>query len=375
VGIDIMKKSLTILGSTGSIGRQTLEVAEHLGCEINALGADKNIDLLEKQVRKFSPGFVAVFDEKAAGDLEIRIADTKTRVVKGMEGQVEAARESGADVIVTAIAGQAGLEPTLAALETGKRIALANKEPLVCAGDKVMQAAKKYGAEIIPVDSEHSAIFQCLASEFAHHTSIRSATEQVQASSQSIKKIILTASGGPFRGMTRNELKNITPEQALKHPNWNMGSKITIDSATLMNKGLELIEAMHLFSVTPEQIEVVIHPESIIHSMIEFTDGSTIAQLSNPDMRQPIQYAITYPDRLQSLTKPLDLTKLGTLTFEKPDMDTFPCLHLAYEAAKKGTRACAALNLANEEAVELFLNGKIGFPDIPGRIEKALINL
>jgi len=353
----MMKKTITVLGSTGSIGRQTLEVAGHLKIKIKALSADKNIDLLEKQIRKFTPELVAVFDEKATENLQKRIKDTGTRVVKGMQGQIEAARNSGADIIVTAIAGQAGLKPTLAALETGRRVALANKEPLVCAGDKVMQTAKKYGAEIIPVDSEHSAIFQCLPHPI---------------NSKNIKKLILTASGGPFRGKSLKELEKITPEEALKHPNWDMGKKITIDSATLMNKGLELIEAMHLFGMNPDQIEVVIHPESIIHSMVEFIDGSTIAQLSNPDMRQPIQYALTYPERKPSLTKPLNLTEPGKLTFEKPDLNTFPCLRLAYDAAKKGTPACAILNQANEEAVELFLTGKIGFNDIPKHIESAL---
>jgi len=372
-------KTLTILGSTGSIGRQTLEVARHLDIKVKALSADKNIDLLEEQIREFSPDLVAVFNENAAEELRARIRDsgsrgtsspgTSTRIVQGMEGQIEAARESGADIIVTAIAGQAGLEPTLTALETGKRIALANKEPLVCAGETVMQTARKYSTEIIPVDSEHSAIFQCIIScsgekknNYPHHSPLNN----------QVKKIILTASGGPFRGKSRKELENITPEQALKHPNWNMGKKITIDSATLMNKGLELIEAMHLFGVDPDRIEVLIHPESIIHSMVEFTDGSTIAQLSNPDMRQPIQYALTYPDRLPSLTKPLDLIKIKSLTFEKPDMNSFPCLRLAYEAAKKGQKACATLNSANEEAVELFLQGKIGFNEIPGIIERML---
>ena len=368
-----MKKALTILGSTGSIGRQTLEVAEHLDMKVVALSANKNIGLLEEQIRRFSPKLVAVFDEKAAQELRKRISDDgksdinigiKTKIVYGKHGQIEAARESGADIIVTAIAGQAGLEPTLAALETGGRIAIANKEPLVCAGEKVMQTAKKHGAEIIPVDSEHSAIFQCLMDgRFClPHPDV----------GRNVRKIILTASGGPFRGMTRDELEKITPEQALMHPNWNMGKKITIDSATLMNKGLELIEAMHLFSIDPDQIEVLIHPESIIHSMVEFTDGSTIAQLSNPDMRQPIQYALTYPNRQPSLTKQLDLTEIRSLTFEKPDLEAFPCLRLAREAAKKGAPACATLNEANEKAVELFLNKKITFNEIPAIIEKAL---
>ena len=407
-----MQKTLTILGSTGSIGRQTLEVADHLNIKIRALSADKSIELLETQIRKYSPELAAVYDEKAAQELKTRISDTDTLVVSGKDGQIKAARESGADIIVTAIAGQAGLEPTIAALETGKRIALANKEPLVCAGVQVMQTAKKHGAEIIPVDSEHSAIFQCLAGQQyeqanPHHFQTgqqfsqtdpqnpqtnsqnpkrNPKTEKIKSNpeindpfmthqvvyNKNIKKIILTASGGPFRGMTRTELEKITPEQALKHPNWNMGKKITIDSATLMNKGLELIEAMHLFNVDPDQIEVIIHPESIIHSMVEFTDGSTIAQLSNPDMRQPIQYALTYPDRQPSLTKPLDLIQLKSLTFEKPDMEAFPCLSLAYKAAKLGTKACAALNQANEEAVELFLNNKVGFNEIPKIIEEAL---
>jgi len=352
-----MKKTVTILGSTGSIGRQTLEVVEHLGLSVCALSADKNIDLLEEQIRKFKPMFVSVYNIDAAFELTSRISDTTTTVLPGLSGQVAVAYESGADVIVTAIAGQAGLEPTLAALRTGKRVAIANKEPLVCAGELVMETAKKHGAEIIPVDSEHSAIFQSLAG----------------ASTPHIKKIILTASGGPFRGMNRKDLENITPEQALKHPNWDMGTKITIDSATMMNKGLELIEAMHLFDISPDNIEVVVHPESIVHSMVEFADHSTIAQLSNPDMRQPIQYALTYPARVPSLTTPLDLTQLGTLTFEKPDMDAFPCLRLAYEAARKGQKACAILNQANEEAVELFLSRKIRFNDISTYIENALI--
>ena len=367
-----MQKTLTILGSTGSIGRQTLEVAGHLGIKVAALSADKNIDLLEEQIHKFSPELVAVYNKEAADELESRLTNLKNRahstgirVVRGMDGQIEAAGESGADIIVTAIAGQAGLEPTLAALKTGKRVALANKEPLVCAGGQVMETAKKHGAEIIPVDSEHSAIFQCLAD--GKHGLPRMINRNL------IKKLILTASGGPFRSMSRDDLEKITPEQALKHPNWNMGKKITVDSATLMNKGLELIEAMHLFNIDPDRIEVIVHPESIIHSMVEFTDGSTIAQLSNPDMRQPIQYALTYPDRQPSLTKTLDLTEIKALTFEKPDMEAFPCLRLAYEAAKLGTKACAALNQANEEAVELFLKSEIGFSDIPEHIQKALI--
>jgi 1-deoxy-D-xylulose-5-phosphate reductoisomerase len=340
--------------------------------KVNALSASANTDLLEEQIRRFSPTFVAVYNEDAAQELKARISDTSTRVVQGMDGQVEVAHESGADIIVTAIAGAAGLEPTLAALKTGKRVALSNKEPLVCSGEQVMQTALKYGAEIIPVDSEHSAIFQCLASEMQMSTKTSDQLLPHLSDNKNVKKLILTASGGPFRGMTRDELENITPEQALCHPNWKMGQKITIDSATMMNKGLELIEAMHLFGISPDDIEVIVHPESIIHSMVEFTDGSVVAQLSNPDMRQPIQYALTYPDREPSLTKPLDLTTIKTLNYEKPDLEAFPCLRLAYKAAKSGTLACKTLNRTNEEAVELFLNRKISFNDIPRMIEKAL---
>ncbi|MDR2590170.1 MAG: 1-deoxy-D-xylulose-5-phosphate reductoisomerase [Oscillospiraceae bacterium] len=330
--------SITILGSTGSIGRQTLEVAKHLGYKIKALTAYNNAELLEQQVQQFKPErFVLGSDPNGQNEI------------------TDIAKNSGADIIVTAISGIAGLEPTLAAMQTGKRVALANKEPLVCAGDIVIKTAKKFDTEIIPVDSEHSAIFQC-----------------INNSRSQVKKIILTASGGPFRGYSKEQLSKVTPEDALYHPNWNMGKKITIDSATLMNKGLEFIEAMYLFDISPEQIEVVIHPESIIHSMVEFVDGSTIAQLSNPDMRMPIQYALTYPNRLPGLTKPLDLTALGKLTFEKPNLDLFPCLRLAIEAAKKGTKFCAILNQANEEAVALFLEGKISFTEISEYIEGKL---
>jgi 1-deoxy-D-xylulose-5-phosphate reductoisomerase len=364
-----VKNGVSILGSTGSIGRQTLEVTEHLNIKIRALSVFNNIDLLERQILKYSPELAAVYDKEAAQELKKRLSGVNTRITQGMDGLIEAALDSRADIIVTAISGEVGLEPTLAALRTGKRVAIANKEPLVCAGGLVMKTAREYGAEIIPVDSEHSAIFQCLTEIRLRKDGIKKLSK---LQSPQIKKIILTASGGPFRGLTHDELKKITPEQALKHPNWDMGKKITIDSATLMNKGLELIEAIHLFGLTPDQIEVVIHPESIIHSMVEFADGSTIAQLSSPDMRQPIQYALTYPNRQPSLTKPLDLTQIGQLTFEKPDHDTFPCLRLAFEAAKKGDAACAALNKANEEAVNLFLNNKISFTEIPEIIEVAL---
>lgn len=362
-------KTITVLGSTGSIGRQTLEVAEHLGYKVIALTANNNESLLEEQARRFGVSRVAL----AAGP-------------GGFEAVCDIAEHSGADIVVTAIAGEAGLEPTLGALRTGKRVALANKEPLVCAGECVIETAQRHGTEIVPVDSEHSAIFQCLAEvrdinrlqSLASRGSVKiSPAGDVPAmtketSANYIKKIILTASGGPFRGFSKEQLGRVTPEDALKHPNWNMGAKITIDSATMMNKGLELIEAMHLFGVSPGQIEVVVHPESIVHSMVEFTDGSTVAQLSNPDMRMPIQYALTYPGRVPGLTRPLDLTALGSLTFEKPDMEAFPCLRLAYEAAQLGSGACAAMNRANEEAVALFLEGKIGFTDIAMVVNNAL---
>ncbi|MCL2248940.1 MAG: 1-deoxy-D-xylulose-5-phosphate reductoisomerase [Oscillospiraceae bacterium] len=344
-------KTLTILGSTGSIGTQTLEVAASLGYKVIAMTAHSNLELFEQQKNKFKPETAILSSEPGGEDKLIDIA-----------------KNSGADIIVTAISGMAGLAPTLAACETGKRIALANKEPLVCAGEQVMQTARRYGTEIIPVDSEHSAIFQCIENKTKNMS--RSSDEgKCLNEGHQISKLILTASGGPFRGKTRKELENITPKEALRHPNWNMGEKISIDSATMMNKGLELIEAMHLFSMPPDKIEVIIHPESIIHSMVEYTDGSVIAQLSTPDMRLPIQYALTYPERKTSLTKPINFAKLGKLTFEKPDPDTFPCLELAYRAAKQGPKTCRILNEANEEAVELFLNGKIGFLEIPQYIE------
>jgi len=341
----MLNRTLTVLGSTGSIGQQTLEVADHLGMSVIALTAYKNAELLKEQERDFRPD-VTILGSKDGGE----------------EAIIDIAKNSDADIIVTAITGEAGLKPTLAALETGRRVALANKEPLVCAGELVMETARKHNTEIIPVDSEHSAIFQCL----------HCLTGNNKDKPKQIKKLMLTASGGPFRSKTQAELKDITPEQALKHPNWTMGKLVTINSATMMNKGLEIIEAMHLFNVKPEQIEVIIHPQSIIHSMVEFTDGMIIAQLSHPDMRMPIQYALTYPNRIPGLTKPLDPTKLSGLTFEKPNPDIFPCLALAYKAAKSGTKACATLNRANEEAVELFLNNEIPFTDIPVLIEKAL---
>lgn len=342
------KKKISLIGSTGSIGRQTLEVAELLGCAVVALSANKSTPLLEAQARKFKPAIVAVYDEGAARDMKARLRDTGTHVFSGMSGLIEAAAAENADTVVTAVVGTIGLKPTLAAIERGKRIALANKETLVCAGAHVMRLSKQYKADILPVDSEHSAIFQCLNDNGGN----------------GFKKILLTASGGPFRGKTFGELEKMTPQEALYHPNWKMGRKITIDSATLMNKGLEFIEAMHLYAAAPDQISVLIHPQSIIHSMVEFHDNSVIAQLSVPDMRLPIQYALTYPVRQPSLTEALELTKIGSLTFEVPDLSVFRCLKLAIDTARIRGTSCAVMNAANEEAVGLFLEEKISFNEI-----------
>ena len=351
--------AISLLGSTGSIGRQTLDVAVRLGLKISALSANTSIELLEKQVRQFRPEIAAVYDEAAARDFKVRVSDLNVRVTSGMDGLIEAACVSGADTVVTAVVGTIGLLPTLSAIKLSRRIALANKETLVCAGKLVMSSAKQYGAEIIPVDSEHSALFQALQGE----------------NQKSVKKLILTASGGPFRGMSRSALVNVTPGMALKHPNWSMGRKITIDSATLMNKGLEFIEAVYLFAVPPEKVDVVIHPESIIHSMVCYTDNSVIAQMSYPDMRMPIQYAITYPQRKPCPTAEMDFSKLSALTFEAPDLDTFPCLKLAQQTARISGTACAILNGANEAAVELFLQGKLGFHGIHDAVCGALENI
>jgi 1-deoxy-D-xylulose-5-phosphate reductoisomerase len=354
-----MNNAIALIGSTGSIGKQTLEVAAALGLRVASLSAGSNVALLEEQTRRWEPSVAAVFDEDAARDFKARVRDTGVRVVSGVDGLVEAATVDGASTVVTAVVGMAGLLPTLAAIRLGRRIALANKETLVCAGALVMAAAREHDATIIPVDSEHSAIFQCLESR----------------AENDVKKIILTASGGPFRGMPREELRGATPEMALRHPNWAMGQKVTIDSATMMNKGLEAIEAIHLFTATPAMIEVVVHPESIVHSMVEFADNSLIAQLAQPDMRLPIQYALTYPQRLPSLAAPLDIATVGKLTFEPPDTDAFPCLALAFEAMRMGGAACSALNGANEAAVELFLRGRIGFYGIHDAIRAALDDL
>lgn len=353
-----MGHRISILGSTGSIGTQSLQVIDSLGLSVAAITGNRNIALLEEQARKFRPEMVAVFDEAAASLLKIALGDTGIRVIGGTEGLLEAATHSDAGTVVTAVVGTVGLKPTLAAIKEGKRIALANKETLVCAGDIVMEASRRNSAEILPVDSEHSAIFQCLGGD-----------------RDKLKCIWLTASGGPFRGMSRQELECIKKQDALRHPNWSMGSKITIDSATLMNKGLEFIEAMHLFALTPGQIEILVHPQSIIHSMVEFADNSIIAQLGVPDMKIPIQLALTWPDRKPSPAPELDLTRIGSMTFEKPDMEAFPCLSLAMEAARMAGSAPAVMNAANEAAVELFLKDKIGFMDIYTRVCAALEHL
>jgi len=350
------KKTISILGSTGSIGRQSLEVIAALGFSVGALTAHSSVDLLEQQARQFRPRLVALIDPIAAADLKVRLADTDIRVASGMDGVVEAATLPESGTVVTAVVGVAGLIPTLAAIDAGKRIALANKETLVCAGELVMQRAKEKGAEIIPVDSEHSALFQSLEGN----------------SRGEVKRLILTASGGPFFGKKREELLNVTRAQALKHPNWSMGAKITIDSATMMNKGLEFIEAMRLYDMPPEKISVVIHRESIIHSLVEYCDGAVLAQLGAPDMRLPIQYALTWPERVPGPADLLDLLKCGPLHFAQPDLEAFPCLALAIQAAKTGGTAPAAMNGANEVAVARFLADEIGFYDIPRLVEETL---
>ena len=352
-----MIRKLSVLGSTGSIGRQSLAAAAHLGIPVCAVAAEKNIELLEQQARQFSPRLAAVYDENAAKLLRIALADTPTKVVSGMDGLMEAAAAPEADCVITAVSGSVGLRPTLAAIDEKKRIGLANKETLVCAGTIVMARAFEKGAEIVPVDSEHSAIFQSLGGRLRH---------------PELKRILLTASGGPFRGMTKAETYHKTPAQALRHPNWSMGAKITVDSATMMNKGLELIEAMHLFGVSPEQITVLIHPQSVVHSGVEFSDGTVVAQMAVPDMGLPIQYAMTYPERAPSLCAPLDLFTAGDLHFEPPDLENTPCLALAMSAAKCGGTAPCILSAANEAAVGLFLQERISFGKIYECVAAAL---
>lgn len=352
-----MKRKLAILGSTGSIGRQTLEVAERCGHEAAALTFRRNAVLAEEQARRFRPCLVAAADEGAARDLKVRLADTGIRVLGGPEALLEAASLPEADTVVTAVVGIAGLPATLAAVDAGKRVALANKETLVCAGELVMERAEQRGADIVPVDSEHSAIFQCL---------------QGCRDRGEVRRLIITASGGPFFGMGCKELSLATKEQALRHPNWSMGAKITIDSATLMNKGLEFIEAMRLYRLPPEKLQIVVHRESIVHSLVEFVDGAVLAQLGSADMRLPIQYALTWPERTEGPAKPLDLLSCPPLTFQAPDLETFRCLPLALECARRGGTATAALNGANETAVGLFLEDQIGFLDIARLVERAV---
>ncbi|MFR1051881.1 MAG: 1-deoxy-D-xylulose-5-phosphate reductoisomerase [Oscillospiraceae bacterium] len=350
-------KTIALLGSTGSIGRQSLEVAEALGLTVTALTANRSVELLEAQCRKFRPRLAVCMDPAAAGELKLRLADTGIRVAGGMEGLLEAAALDGTDVVLTAVMGMVGLRPTLAALELGRRVALANKETLVCAGELVMETARRCGGEVVPVDSEHSAIFQCL---------------QGCRDRGEIRRLILTASGGPFFGKKREEQENVTVEQALRHPNWSMGAKITVDSATMMNKGLEVIEAMRLYEMPLEKISVVIHRESIIHSLVEYCDNAILAQLGSADMRLPIQYALTWPERTCGPAAPLDLLNCPPLTFAPPDEENFPCLALAKAAARTGGTATAILSGANEAAVGDFLAGKIGFGEIARRVARAM---
>lgn len=352
-----MTKRISILGSTGSIGRQTLDVAEKLQISVAALAASRNVELLEAQCRKFRPELAVLFDEAAAEELKRRLSDMNIKVAGGMEGLLAAALLDSADTVVTAVSGMIGLRPTLAAIERGKRIALANKETLVCAGELVMREAQRRGAEIIPVDSEHSAIFQCLMG-------CRDRSE--------VRRLILTCSGGPFYGKTAAELQKVTRVDALRHPNWKMGPKITVDCATLMNKGLEVIEAMRLYGLPLEQVTAVIHRQSIVHSLVEFRDGAVMAQLGTPDMRIPIGLALTYPKREENPAPPLDLLSCPPLTFAAPDEEAFRCFRLARQAAKQGGTACAVLNGANEAAVGLFLQEKLGFPEIADAVEAAL---
>ena len=366
-----MMNTISILGSTGSIGRQTLDVAEQLGLRVAALTANSNVEQMEAQCRKFRPRLAVMTEEAAAKELAVRLQDTTVKVLAGTDALVDAAVIPEAETVVTAVVGMVGLKATLAAIREKKRIALANKETLVCAGELVMDEADRCGAEIVPVDSEHSAIFQCL---------------QGCADRREIRRLILTCSGGPFRGMGRDEVGRMTKADALRHPNWTMGPKITVDCSTLMNKGLEVIEAMRLYRLPLAQVSVMVHPQSIVHSMVEFKDGAVLAQLGTPDMRLPIRYAMTYPERGKNPAPPLDLLNSPPLTFLEPDRETFPCLRLAEEAAEAGFNtavfdlkeaaeaggtACAILNGANEEAVRLFLAEKIGFYDISDLVAAA----
>lgn len=352
-------KNIVILGSTGSIGTQTIDVLDSIEAQVCAISVNTNIQRAEQQARALHPSLVAVYNEEKAKELKTKLADTDIRVVSGMDGLIEAATLPEADIVVTAVVGMVGLLPTMAAIEAGKAIALANKETLVCAGQIVMRAAREKGVPILPVDSEHSAIFQCLQG----------------AAGNRINRILLTASGGPFFGMSREQMRHVTKEQALHHPNWSMGAKITIDSASMMNKGLELIEAMWLYDVEPDDIDIVVHRESIVHSAVEFEDGSVIAQMGNPDMRLPIQYALTYPERVPCKVPPLDLPRRHNLTFFAPDEEAFPTLGLARRAAAARGNLGAIMNGANEAAVELFLHDKIPFYRIPELVQAAMDNV
>ncbi len=350
-------RKISLLGATGSIGRQSLDVIAACGMSVVAITANRSVTRLEEQTRQFHPSLAVCMDEAAAADLRVRIADTNTRVASGIEGLVEAATLPEADCVITAVVGNVGLRPTLAALREKKRIALANKETLVCGGELVMRTAKEYGAEIIPVDSEHSALFQCLQGSHGHGE---------------VKRLILTCSGGPFFGQSREELAGYTKADALKHPTWKMGAKITVDCATLMNKGLEFIEAMRLYSVSPDQVDIAIHRQSIVHSLVEFRDNAILAQLGVPDMRLPIEYALTYPARCPAVTEPLDIFSCPPLEFHRPDYDTFTCLKLALQCARRPGTPCVVLNGANEAAVGLFLEDKIRFLEIGELVQYAL---
>lgn len=351
-----MSKTVTVLGSTGSIGTQALEVIEMQGYEVKALTASVRVDEIEKQIRRFKPSYAAMVDEKAAQELKIRVADTDTKVLSGLQGVCECA-SLGADYVLNSIVGMAGLEPTLSAIDAGSEIALANKETLVAGGQLVMRRAKEKGVNILPVDSEHSAIFQSM---------------QGCRDKKEIKKLILTASGGPFFGKKRDELANVTVKEALNHPNWSMGAKITIDSATMMNKGLELIEAVWLFSMEPKDIDIVVHRQSVVHSLVEYCDNSVLAQLGVPDMRIPIQYALTYPNRIPSPVSELSLTDYGTLTFDKPDYETFGLINICRKAINDGGLYPACANAANEEANLAFRQGKIKFLQIEELVAQAV---
>lgn len=351
-----MVKSTAILGSTGSIGRQSVAVCEHLGIRVSAMTTNRNVDLLLEQAARLKPEYVAAFDEAASAKLREALSGSGITVgAPGEEGLRAAAVWENTDCVVTAVSGAVGLRPTLDAIGAKRRIALANKETLVCAGSIVMARARETGAEIVPVDSEHSAIFQCLNGRRGE-----------------LRKILLTGSGGPFRGWKRERTKDVTPERAVKHPNWSMGAKISVDSATMMNKGLEFIEAMHLFGVTPDDIEVLIHPESVVHSAVELVDGTVIAQLGVPDMSLPIQYALTWPERCESESGRLDLTAMSGLHFMKPDLERMPCLALAMDCARRGGNAPAVMSAANEVAVGMFLSGKLGYNEIYESVEYAL---